>query len=350
MRYGLLAIVQVSTAAVTAAASIAAAVLRPDATSLAIGTVAGAAWNTSLLWFTAEWRPSLPRKSQADIRSLLRFGANVTGFNIVNYLHRRLDDVLIGFVWGPRELGLYNRAYSLLMLPILNLRAPLNSVAIPAMSQLIDEPPRYRSYFLRYCQILAFASMPPIAIAATCSDALMRTVLGPEWTAAGDIFLFLAIGGLIQPVAGARGLILLSAGKGGRYFRWGLANAIATSASFCIGAPWGACGVAAAYSACGYLILHPSLIYACDGSSVRPSDFYRAIKVPFIAAAGAALTFAWLRPLLGVVSDIAIVTAAISLGGTLFLVFSALFPSGRAFFWEGISEIRRYILRMRWAA
>ena len=47
----------------------------------------------------------------------MSFGANLTGFNLVNFFARNLDNILIGKYSGAIELGFYDRAYKLLLFP-----------------------------------------------------------------------------------------------------------------------------------------------------------------------------------------------------------------------------------------
>lgn len=75
-------------------------------------------------WFVSGWRPGRPKYNK-EARAMLNFGIDVTGFNIVNYFSRNLDNILIGRFLGSSILGVYSKAYQLLMLPISNIRQPL---------------------------------------------------------------------------------------------------------------------------------------------------------------------------------------------------------------------------------
>jgi polysaccharide transporter, PST family len=117
----------------------------------------------------------------SGIREMLRLGSNVTGFNMINYFHRNLDNMLIGRVWGAQQLGLYSRAYSLLMLSINNLRVPLNAVAFPTMSRLQSQPDKFRTYYVKYCSLLAFAYMPVVSFLFVSSNRIVNLLLGSQW-------------------------------------------------------------------------------------------------------------------------------------------------------------------------
>ena len=61
---------------------------------------------------------------------MLRFGLNLTGFSFVNFFARNTDNLLIGKLFGAKPLGLYSKAYGLLLLPLTQINAPIASVAI----------------------------------------------------------------------------------------------------------------------------------------------------------------------------------------------------------------------------
>ena len=70
--------------------------------------------NTVAVWALCRWRPGLPVRN-SGVRSMLVFGRNLTGFSIINYFARNLDNMLIGKFWGSQQLGLYAKAYQLLL-------------------------------------------------------------------------------------------------------------------------------------------------------------------------------------------------------------------------------------------
>src|SRR3546814_1826436 len=94
-------------------------------------------------WLLCAWRPGLTITT-TGLRDMLGFGASVTGFGLISVAARSVDQILIGWLWGPVTLGLYERAAKLLLVPVNNLNAPLYAVAMQALSRLQDQPHRYR--------------------------------------------------------------------------------------------------------------------------------------------------------------------------------------------------------------
>lgn len=270
-------------------------------------------------WFVSKWCPGLPRWNTGT-RSMLRFGSDVAGFNVINFFSRNLDNILIGRYYGSASVGLYSKAYQLLMLPITNLRVPMNKVAMPSLSRLQHQPLQYRIYYMKYISVLAFASMPLVAYMFVCSENIIRLVFGPQWIGASDIFKVLAFAALIQPVGSTRGVVLLSTGQSRKYLWWGAGNAIVTILSYVLGLPWGGEGVAAAYAIANYLILYPSLYYVFKGSPLKVNDFFISIYRPLISSLAMGTICFFLRQFMGVAGDIAVLSVCAIAGLTFYLL------------------------------
>ena len=296
-----------------------------------------------LLWLSCNWKPTLMRINKT-IKSYVHFGAGVTGFNMVNYFSRNLDNILIGKYIGAGPLGLYSKAYQLLMLPISQLRDPLNAVGTPAMSSLFSDPVKYRRYYTEYLFLLSFFSIPIVVFLFVCSKPIILLVLGPNWAEAASIFQLLAITALIQPIASTRGMVLLTSGQSGRFFMWGVYNAVAVIIAFAIGVRWGIEGIAIAYAISNYAILIPSLHYCYKNTSIKTSDFFSAATWPFLFSVAAGI-LAWWASLY--VSDYHLLLQI----GVPFLIFAGVYVLGWLPFsttrqrFKGIIDIAKSILK-----
>ena len=275
------------------------------------------------------WRPGPPVRN-SGVRSMLAFGGNLTGYGFFNYFSRTLDNLLIGRVWGAGPLGLYAKAYQLLLLPIDQFSTPLDGVAVPALSRLTGEPGRFRHAYLRMLEKVAMFSMPGVALMIGTADWLVAFMLGPQWSETARIFALLGILGLIEPVANTMGWLFVSQGRTRQLLRWGFVDGALAIISILIGLPWGAIGVAASY-ALGGLCVRKQLLFWLTGreGAVSTADIYRTIAPSACAAAGVwCALFAFRRwvevpsPLLGLVIGFAISTAVA-------LLFFSILPRGR---------------------
>jgi len=263
--------------------------------ALAWSTIFGSMTTTLLLFILSGFRPAF-HINLAEIHRLIRFGAHVTVFDFINYFQRNADNLLIGLQWGAESLGIYSRAYSIVMFPISNLRGPLIAVAFPAMSRLHKDSELFRRYFCRIASILAFVSIPLMTYSVVTAEPIVRVVLGDDWLAVVPIFALLAVTGIIQPVVTLWGLVCLSSGKSGDYLKIGIINTLAACCGFLVGLPWGGTGVALGYAIANYIISIPLLLMAFRGTSIRLIDFVESVRFPFAASlCGAAFAYATLQ-------------------------------------------------------
>jgi PST family polysaccharide transporter len=239
--------------------------------------------NVVLVWVFCEWRPGLPVR-RAGILPMIMFGGHLTGFGIVNYFARNFDNILLGRFYGADVLGLYSRAYNIMMLPINQIRNPLNSVAIPALSHIQNEPTRYKRYYIKLVTLIAFITMPLMVFLFVCAGEIIGLLLGSKWSGAISIFKVLSVVAFIQPVWGTIGPVLVSLGQSKRYFTFGVMNSIIMVISFILGLPWGAIGVAVAYTIATYVLLVPTLWYCFRRSPISITDFFSAISRPAVAS------------------------------------------------------------------
>ena len=229
------------------------------------------------------WPGWLSRGS--GVRSMLHFGKNLTGFNFVNFFARNGDNLLIGKFCGSAQLGIYSRAYALLMLPLSQINGPLSAAAIPALSRLQDDPQRYRHYYLSAIRLICAVSMPFVVFLMAMATNVILIVLGPQWTEAAGVFFWLGVTGVLQPVNNTGGWLLVSQGRDREMFQWGILGSTLIVASFAIGIPWGIQGVAMGYGiVCATIVTPLQFWWIGRKGPVQTRDFYRELAVPLVVS------------------------------------------------------------------
>jgi PST family polysaccharide transporter len=330
MRFAAVAIVEIGAIALGLGAAIVAAWYGAGYWALVVNMLVMTLATAVGLWVTCEWRPGLPVRG-SGVRKMLSYGGDLTGFNFMSYFARNMDNLLIGRVWGAHQLGVYSRAYQMLLTPVQQINAPVVAVAIPALSRLANSPDRYRAAYLKILEKVAMITMPGVAFMIAMSNWLVLFLLGSQWQESGRIFMLLGIAAIIQPVARTALWLFTTQGRSREIFKWGVMSAAIAVVSIVAGLPWGAVGVAASYAITDLCISTPLLFwYVGRRGPVRQGDLYRTIA----PAAGASVcslivlfvSRPWLErfPHLGIRLIIALaMTIAVSL-----LVFAAL-PAGR---------------------
>lgn len=339
MRFGAIAIIETGAEVLAMALAIALALNGWNYWALVAQRLAVPALTLVATWLLCPWRPGLPSRN-ADLRGIISFGASVTGFNLVTAAARSLDQVLIGWLWGPVILGFYERAAKLVLVPINNINAPLYAVAMPALSRLDGQDQRYRSAFLLIFEKFAMVTMVPAALAIVTADWVVALLFGPQWGDATPYVACFAAAAATLPTMLAVGLLYQSQNRPGELLRAALVDAGLVTVAVVCGIPSGALGIAIAYAASGLLARLPAALWLGGRRGpVSMKDMVLAI-LPSMAAASimagsiAGLRYADIVVPASPLSGLAISTAiAVPLALTVFLMI----PRSRkalGFFWQ----------------
>jgi PST family polysaccharide transporter len=261
--------------------------------SLVAMQIVSPAVSAAAVWAVEPWRPGVPRRG-CGARGMMRFGFFLTGTNALNYFFRNADNVLIGWYWGAGPLGLYTKAYGLLLLPIAQINAPVGGVAVPTLSRLQADPARFRRYFLGGYSVIASAILPVVVTLTIFADEVVRVMLGPQWNEAARLFRLLAPAALIGALLNPLGWLFIALGRPDRQFWLALGWAFFISSAFVLGLPYGPQGVAAGYSLMSCVLALPLCGYATRGAPFGVKDLLHTLVRPGFAilaggAAGAAL-------------------------------------------------------------
>jgi lipopolysaccharide exporter len=246
MNFRRLALVEATATTVALAVAISAAAGGLGVWSLVLQSLTEAAGGSLGLWLASSWRPSVGF-DRAAVEGLMSFGANLVGFNVVNYWIRNADNFLVGRFAGAGALGLYSRAYTLMLLPLAQVTWVSGRVMFPALSRIRDDHKRVKRAYLDATSLIGFVTFPLMTTLFVAAESFILTLLGPQWEGAVPIFRVLALAGLLQSVTATAGWLYQSQRRTDLMFRWGLANGAVTILAFAIGIHWGALGVATAY-------------------------------------------------------------------------------------------------------
>lgn len=190
----------------------------------------------------ARWWPGLFDR-HTSIRRFLGFGGALVGTQSLAYMSKNLDTILLGITVGSSQLGWYNRAYQIVVLPLTQLTAPMSRVAVPILSRVKED----RVAFLRYVRAGQFFSL---AIASTLygiviglAPALVDVVLGPQWQPSAPIIQALALSGVFRAMGQVPYWLFLAKGFAGKQFRFYLVAQPLVIVGILLGLPHGPVGV-----------------------------------------------------------------------------------------------------------
>lgn len=274
------------------------------------------------------WMPGRP-DPQKEVWPQMRFGRDITFFNIVTYFTSSLDQILLGKFSGASALGVYRQASQLVLMPINQLTTPIQSVWEPLFSALQDDAPKYRRGFQKTVSTISLITMPLAAGAFICSKQLVALLLGPRWSGAVDLARILAIAMFIRPAITAVGFVMVSRGKTARYAVLGILDSITLATAVSVGVMWGARGVAIGHVAATYVAFLPLVWAALRDTPVSLGVWLRAIARP---AACSLFMTAVLYVFSGLVlfkNNLAALLWYVSVGALCYVVGMLILPGGK---------------------
>ncbi len=245
-------------------------------------------------WVTTGWVPGKAHRN-AEILSMVRLGGAVTLNNIVIYVAYNADKILLGRYWGAETLGSYGRAYQLVSIPTDSVNSAVGSVALSALSRVQGDAEKLKTYFLKGYAIVVALTIPGAVACGVFAEEIVAVLLGPKWGSAAEIVRLLApttaVFALINPMF----WLVFSAGLMARSVKIAVVIAILVIAAYAVGLPYGARGVASAYSLAMLVWLVPHIYWCVYRTPVRPSDVLRSAARPVVAGAITALACAGLK-------------------------------------------------------
>ncbi len=271
MRFARMAVIDVACLLAAVAAGISSALAGLGYWSLVVMQVSNIAVIALLASILSGWRPSLPARA-SGVRSMLAFGAHLTGYNLVTYAGSNLDSVLIGAMSGSVGLGFYDRSMKLIVTPLWQLSMPLARVATGLLSRLQTVPADYRRAYLAMLRGLLVATAPGFACGALMAGTLVPAVLGPQWVDAAPVVAWLCASAILVPFGVSAFWLFVSQARVQAQLRWACIRTGLSLAALVIGLHWGIIGVAAAYAVTSPLVQGSMVWGATRQGAVRLQD------------------------------------------------------------------------------
>lgn len=238
-----------------------------------------------LVFYESKWKPKFILSVQS-IKDLFSYSAYLTGFNFINYWARKSDDLLIGKFMGAESLGIYSRAYNLMLLPISQVISLVSNVMFPALSSIQTDKERVKRIFLKVIQVISFITFPIMIGLIAVADNFILGIFGSKWAEVIPIIQILAFVGVLQTIANPTGWIYTSQGKTDCMFWWGVFSSGIIIAAIVIGVILGSIySVAIAYLTINILLAYPVIAIPGKLINLKFSEVYGSVLPIMIISA-----------------------------------------------------------------
>lgn len=221
-------------------------------------TAATALTNCALVLVFSGWWPGAPVRG-SGVRPMLGFGGSLTAASFFNQLREHFPFIVIGQALGSAPLGIYERAYRLLVMPLTQMMPSVSAVAIPALSRLQGDDERFRRTVRRLVILASGITVPFSVICVLTAPEIVRIMLGEQWDQVAVILALLSPLAATQTVSSVAIWCLTTTGHGVVLLRFAVINTVLVVSSVSIGLQFGMEGAALAFSSVGLLIRTPIL-------------------------------------------------------------------------------------------
>jgi O-antigen/teichoic acid export membrane protein len=225
--------------------------------ALAIQIVAMTSITTVLLWATGGWWPALTF-SGASARKLFAFGSYYMAANLLDVAYSRLYTLVIGKLFGPRDLGYYGNADSTVQLPSGFLSGVFGRVVFPMFAATTSDPATLRRGKQFGVRAIMLINVPMMFGLAALAQPFVGTVFGERWLPAAPILQVLCMAALLTPLHMINIHALLAHGQSHLLFRIEIAKKSLGIALMVAGSQFGLLGIAwsqVVYSIVSFLLI-----------------------------------------------------------------------------------------------
>lgn len=112
-----------------------------------------------ILWFSVGWRPK-NKFSKDSFSELFGFGSKMFISQIINKIFSNLNTLAIGKKYAPTDLSFYNKGSRLPELVISNVNTSIDSVLLPAMSEIQDSKIKMKEMTKKSIKLSTFIIFP----------------------------------------------------------------------------------------------------------------------------------------------------------------------------------------------
>ncbi len=157
------------------------------------GTVTGKLFSVWISYRLQSYRPKFTLAARHD---LFHFSKWIFISNLLLFLQNKSDNFILGRTVGAGDLGIYNIAAEIAVMPSTELIAPINRAVYPAYARIANDLPALRLKFLEVFRTITLIAFPVSMGLACIADSAVKVLLGPQWYDAVPLIQLFVLNGL----------------------------------------------------------------------------------------------------------------------------------------------------------
>lgn len=127
------------------------------------------------------------------VKQLYSYGSRISLVSFFEFIGEQLDTMFIGRSLGSASLGIYNRAFMLVYLPMYHVNNSIVRVLFPSFSRVQFEPERLRNAYVSLLTLISTLLIPFCGLLFVSAREIVFVLLGSQFQDAVPIVQILAI-------------------------------------------------------------------------------------------------------------------------------------------------------------
>ena len=136
--------------------------------------------NTTILWVTVRWKPSLLFSFQR-LKPMFNYGSKLLGSSFLNTMTTNLSSLIIGKVYSSAMLAYYDKGRRIPNLVVENLQSSVQSVLFPVLAERQDQKQEVGKILRRSFTTAAYCIFPCMVGIAVCGESIVRILYTEKW-------------------------------------------------------------------------------------------------------------------------------------------------------------------------
>lgn len=187
----------------------------------------------------------------------IKVGGYQVGSQVVNYLNRDLDILIIGKFFPTEMLGVYSLAKQLVMRPMQILNPIVIKVASPTLALFQNSRKDLKKNYLKLINLVATVNIPIYILLFVFAPFFVNLFYGSGYTEAVSLVRILSVFMLIRAISSPVGSLVVATGRTDLEFIWNIATIIITPLCIVVGSQFGLKGAAVGITLSAIILFIP---------------------------------------------------------------------------------------------
>ena len=155
-----------------------------------------------------------------DVRLFLKIGMFNTGGQIINYVNKEIDILIVGRVFGIETLGVYSLAKQLVFRPTGIINPIVTTVAIPIFSKIQNDASMLKESYLKLLNIVTSINIPVYLLVIIFANPLIKILYGSDYLVMEQLVRILCFYMILIMLRNPMGTLTIATGRTDLEFYW----------------------------------------------------------------------------------------------------------------------------------